>query len=267
MTQRDRQLARRLADAVQRMGRASADEGIVHALTAGTAVELFAQFQSDSQAIVTAAHECAMLRYAYIVAIVAQSFRFDGYERDDLVQRVFLELPAVVQRAREDGRDIPNPEGWLHRRAHLMARQLLREEFGAPVHDIETGTTRRDADGRVIRTRGQRVGVEELERAPDLEAADDDLFRALESRAHREQLHLAIADLEREQPLGAKILRLQLDDGCRLDEIASRLGRAHGTVRNDALKARRRLGDIIRERYPQLASSVTDSRGGQDAIA
>jgi RNA polymerase sigma factor (sigma-70 family) len=265
--QRDRQLALRLGDAVRRIGTEPVGDDVARALTEGTSTELFDQLLSNDVRVITAAHECAMLRYAYIVAIVAQSFRFDGYERDDLVQRVFLDLPAVVRRARESRGDIPNPEGWLHHRAHLMARQLLREEFGAPVLDIETGAARRDVDGRIVRTHGQRVGVEELDRHPDIEQTDDDLHRALENAAVRDRLVLALADLEREQPLGALILRLQFNEGCRLDEIATRLGRAHGTVRNDALKARRRLADIIRERYPDLLPELRTKGGEADAIA
>jgi RNA polymerase sigma factor (sigma-70 family) len=262
--QRDRRLTRRLAAAVQRMGTEAADATLVRALTEGTSTELFDQLVSADPRIAATAHECAMLRYAYVVAMVAQAFRFDGYQRDDLVQQVFLDLPAVVRRVRSAGGDIASPEGWLRHRAHLMARQLLREERGAPVLDLETGVARRDVDGRVVRTRGQRVGVEELDRAPDVDRAEDDLHRALEDRAVRDRLRLAIADLEREQPLGAIIVRLQFNEGCRLDEIAERLGRAHGTVRNDAVKARRRLADIIRERYPDL---LPDSSGGGDADA
>jgi DNA-directed RNA polymerase specialized sigma24 family protein len=78
---------------------------------------------------------------------------------------------------------------------------------------------------------------------------------------------MALEDLEREQPLGAEILREQMEEGRRLDEIATNLGRAHGTVRNDALRARRRLRAIIRERYPDLVP-FADSRGvPNDAIA
>jgi DNA-directed RNA polymerase specialized sigma24 family protein len=51
--------------------------------------------------------------------------------------------------------------------------------------------------------------------------------------------------------------------GLRLDEIATQLGRAHGTVRNDAQKARTRLAAIIRERFPDLVPPI--DRGDSDA--
>ena len=36
------------------------------------------------------------------------------------------------------------------------------------------------------------------------------------------------------------------------DEVVAMLHRSHGTVRNDAQKARARLAAIIRQRYPDL---------------
>ncbi|HTG54512.1 MAG TPA: hypothetical protein VL980_06655 [Gemmatimonadaceae bacterium] len=265
--QRDAELARRLASAVQRMG-AVVDSAIVAArLMHGSPAELFALLRSEHPRVARAAHECAMLRHAYIVAVVAQAYRFDAYERDDLVQRVFVDLPAIVRRAYAAGRDIPDPEGWLRRRAHLMAREFLRQESGRVVLDAATGEARRNDQGRVLRTRGERVDVETIEELNLHESLESKLHRALEVESIRKRLHLALADLERELPLGAEILRQQLEEGRRLDQIAATLGRAHGTIRNDALRARRRLRAIIRERYPDLVPLAEPGEKATDAIA
>src|SRR5262249_30418716 len=164
--------------------------------------ELFALFADEDQRVITAAHECAMLRFAYIVAIVARAFGFDGYARDDLVQRTFLDLPRVVARAQARGAAIPNPEGWLRYRAYLTARQMLRDERGAPVRDRDTGAIRRDAEGRVARTRGRTVPLEAVEGALD----DDELLviDRVAGDADRERLELALSALQREQPLWAE---------------------------------------------------------------
>jgi DNA-directed RNA polymerase specialized sigma24 family protein len=260
--ERQRHLESRLSSAVGRIADSGLIERVSHALTKGDATDLFALLVHDDLRVVSAAHECAMLRYAYIVAIAAQAFEFDGYQRDDLVQRTFLDLPHVVARVVSSGGTIPAPEGWLRHRAYLMARQMLREEHGAPVRDVESGMPRRDADGRILRTRGRRVPIEELDR--HAEFTEDAMLAALDEPARREQLDHAIRALADEHPLWADIVRLHYARGYRLDEVAARVGRAHGTVRNDAQKARLRLAEIIRERYPDLVPPRNGVRGGSD---
>src|SRR5258708_34769077 len=92
--QRAKELERRIADAVRRMGD-SATPAVARALAEGSSAEVFELLGSRDPEVVRAAHECAMLRFAWIVAVVAQAYRFDGYERDDLVQCVFLDLPGA----------------------------------------------------------------------------------------------------------------------------------------------------------------------------
>ena len=144
LAQRQQLLERRLAIAVQRMGEARLIDRLRPSLTAGTASELFLLLADDDRRVATAAHECAMLRFSYVVAVVAQSMAFDVDRRDDLVQRTFLNLPQIVRRSIVNGVGIPNPEGWIAYRAHLIACQMFREE---------RGNARRDANGRLTHTR------------------------------------------------------------------------------------------------------------------
>src|SRR5215471_2611861 len=149
--QRQDLLERRLSSAIERIGDPRVIERVKAPLACGTAVELFTLLADDDRRVARAAHECAMLRFAFIVAIVAQSMAFDADRRDDLVQRTFLDLPHIVRRSIVNGVGIPNPEGWLAYRAHLMARQMFREE---------RGTMRRESSAarpaRSMRTHGQR---------------------------------------------------------------------------------------------------------------
>jgi RNA polymerase sigma factor (sigma-70 family) len=250
LAQRQTQLERRLSIAVQRIGDQRVIERVASTLTTGTAVELFALLAHDDQRVSVAAHECAMLRFAFVVAIVAQSMGFDADRRDDLVQRTFVNLPAIVRRSIVNGVGIPNPEGWLAYRAHLMARQMFREE---------RGSARRDATGRVGRTRGRRVALDALDDQPDADA--DGLIAALDDARSRAELETALRALGREHDVWAEVLRLHYLEGLRLDEIAVRLGRSYGTIRNDAQKARNRLAEIIRAHHPTLYRERNDVAG------
>jgi RNA polymerase sigma factor (sigma-70 family) len=257
--QRQDQLERRLSAALDRIGDARLIERVRTPLTRGTAAELFALLADDDRRVARAAHECAMLRFAFVVAIVAQSMAFDPDRRDDLVQRTFLNLPQIVRRSMVNGVGIPNPEGWLAYRAHLMARQMFREE---------RGSTRREAGSgarvtRPARTHGRRVEVESID--AELHADADAIISALDDSTMREELAGALRTLGTEHALWAEVLRLHYMEGLRLDEIAVRLGRSHGTVRNDALRARARLANIIRQQYPSLDRGRADgsSPGGE----
>lgn len=242
--QRQEQLERRLSAALHRIADAKLIERVRHPLTTGTAVELFELLAHDDRRVAAAAHECAMLRFAFVVAIVAQSMAFDADRRDDLVQRTFLNLPQIVRRSVVNGVGIPNPEGWLAYRAHLMARQMFREERGSARRD--PGGT-----GRLVFTRGRRVGLDHIDQHMALEP--DALSGAADSAAMRAELESALDALGRERRVWADVLRLHYLDGLRLDEIAAKLGRSHGTVRNDALEARKRLLAIVRQHHPDLA--------------
>src|SRR4029078_2797120 len=231
--QRQDQLERRLSAAVERIGDARLIDRVRGPLTRGNAAELFALLADDDRRVARAAHECAMLRFAFVVAIVAQSMAFDPDRRDDLVQRTLLNLAQIVRRSMVNGVGIPNPEGWLAYRAHLMARQMFREE---------RGNARRDADGRITSTRGRRVPVEAIDELTVME--DNAILAALDNAATRAELETALDRLAQEQPVGARVLRMHYFSGLALDEIARALGRSHGTVRNDASKARTRLAAI-----------------------
>src|SRR5215831_7512968 len=234
--QRQEQLDRRLSIAVGRIGDARIVERIGKQLTQGTAAEVFALLGDDDRRVSSAAHECAMLRFAFIVAVVAQSMSFDADRRDDLVQRVFLNLPQIVRRATINGVGIPNPEGWLAYRAHMIARQMFREE---------RGRVRVDPAGSFTRTRGRRVALDAVDASAHIEG--DAIFELLDEVSTRDDVDRALQTLARDNPLWAEVLRLHYLDGLRLDEVAVKLGRAHGTVRNDALKARERLAAIMRD--------------------
>jgi RNA polymerase sigma factor (sigma-70 family) len=245
--QRQDQLERRLSAAVERIGDARLIDRVRGPLTRGNAAELFALLADDDRRVARAAHECAMLRFAFVVAIVAQSMAFDPDRRDDLVQRTFLNLPQIVRRSMVNGVGIPNPEGWLAYRAHLMARQMFREE---------RGSARRDTS----------VGVESID--AELHADADAIIAALDDSTMRDELAAALRTLGTEHALWAEVLRLHYIEGLRLDEIAVRLGRSHGTVRNDALRARARLATIIRQQYPLLDRDRADSGNrGRDDVA
>jgi len=245
LAQRQQLLERRVAIAVQRIGDARLIDRLRATLSVGTAVELFALLTDDDRRVATAAHECVMLRFSYVVAIVAQSMAFDADRRDDLVQRTFLNLPQVVRRAVVNGVGIPNPEGWLAYRAHLMARQMFREE---------RGNARREADGRITSTRGRRVPVEAIDELTVME--DNAILAALDNASTRAELETALDRLAQEQPVGARVLRMHYFSGLALDEIARALGRSHGTVRNDASKARTRLAAIIQKHHPGLRDAA-----------
>src|SRR5215472_15026635 len=184
--QRQDLLERRLSAALARIGDPRLIERVRDPLTRGTALDLFTLLADDDRRIASAAHECAMLRFAFVVAIVAQSMAFDADRRDDLVQRTFLNLPQIVRRSTVNGVGIPNPEGWLAYRAHLMARQMFREE---------RGTTRREPTAdvarsmRSARTHGRRVDVESI----DAELSDDAdaIVSALDDSTMREELSAA----------------------------------------------------------------------------
>ncbi|HKP15305.1 MAG TPA: sigma factor-like helix-turn-helix DNA-binding protein, partial [Gemmatimonadaceae bacterium] len=152
----------------------------------------------------------------------------------------------IVRRSTRDGTPITHPEGWLRRRAYLIGRQMLREEYGTPVVDTGTGRTKLDERGRMVRTRGTRVPLDVLD-ADNHAGIDHDPFSAESAELVQE----ALVVLAQELPLWAQVLRLHYLDGYSLDEIARRIGRSHGTVRNDAQRARTRLRAIIRERYPE----------------
>jgi RNA polymerase sigma factor (sigma-70 family) len=242
-TERERYLERRLAAAVHRIGDPGVVARVARPLSSGSAAELFTLLCDEDPRVSTAAHECAMLRYGWLAAVAAEAFGFDAHTRDDLVQRTFLDLPRVVRRAARQGTPVTRPEGWLRHRAYLIARQMLREEHGSPMVDATTGEAGRDASGRVLRTRGMRVSMETLDThaAPDAEPLDTEAA---------ELVHEALGTLAQENPLWARVLRMHYLEGHPLDEVARRLGRAHGTVRNDAQRARLRLRAIIRERRP-----------------
>jgi DNA-directed RNA polymerase specialized sigma24 family protein len=124
---------------------------------------------------------------------------------------------------------------------------MLREERGAAV---------RDRDGRISRTRGTRVGMSLLENTP---AAQDDPLDTGDAEAVAD----ALAVLSAERPMWAQVLRLHYFEGYRLDEVARRLKRTHGTVRNDAQRARARLLAILHERHPELPPRRA-REGGRD---
>jgi len=262
--QRQDQLERRLSAALERIGDRRLIELVRGALTRGTAAELFALLADDDRRIARAAHECAMLRFAFIVAIVAQSMAFDPDRRDDLVQRTFLNLPQIVRRSMINGVGIPNPEGWLAYRAHLMARQMFREERGTARRDSVGGVSAGRAT-RTSRTHGRRVDIESID--AELHADADTIISALDDSSMREELGAALHTLGAEHALWAEVLRLHYMEGLRLDEIAVRLGRSHGTVRNDALRARARLANIIRQQYPSLDRGRTSGNGERDDVA
>jgi DNA-directed RNA polymerase specialized sigma24 family protein len=108
----------------------------------------------------------------------------------------------------------------------------------------------------VARTRGARVGVSLLDNAP---AQDDDRLDTGDAEAVAD----ALAVLTAERPIWAQVLRLHYFEGYRLDEVAHRLKRTHGTVRNDAQRARARLLAILHERHPELAPRRTREGGGE----
>ncbi|MEO8621377.1 MAG: sigma-70 family RNA polymerase sigma factor [bacterium] len=240
--ERARHLERRLSAAVQRIG----DQGLVarvgRPLMAGSALELFALLSDEDTRVVTAAHECAMLRYGFHAAITAAALRFDDHARDDLVQRTFLDLPRAVRRTTYAGVPITNPEGWLRRRAYMIAHQMLREEHGTPLRSPRSGDPQRDERGQVMRSRGIRVPVDAIDETPPMLEQGDavELERA-------ELVHAALRQLDAERPLWAQVIRLHYLDSLPLDEIARRLGRTHGTVRNDVQRARLRLRGLIDE--------------------
>jgi RNA polymerase sigma factor (sigma-70 family) len=260
--QRQTLLEQRLSAALERLGDPRVIERLREPLTRGTAAELFTLLADDDRRVARAAHECAMLRFAFIVAIVAQSMAFDPDRRDDLVQRTFLNLPEIVRRSMVNGVGIPNPEGWLAYRAHLMARQMFREERGSARR--EPGTGQRAI--RSARTHGRRVGVESID--AELHDEPDAIVTALDDSTMRDELRAALLTLGSEHALWAEVLRLHYIEGLRLDEIAVRLGRSHGTVRNDALRARARLASIIRQQHPSLERGrAIDSSGERDDVA
>lgn len=239
---------------MQRIGDRQAVARVGHRLTAGSAHDLFALLCDDDSRVIAAAHECAMLRYGYLAAITAEALRFDEHARDDLVQRTFLDLPRAVRRAANDGIPITNPEGWLRRRAYLIAHQMLREEHGTPLRASATGALQRDERGRTMRTRGVRVPVEMIDAHESVDDRDDspELERA-------ELVYAVLLQLAEERPLWAQVIRLHYLDGLPLDEIGRRLGRTHGTIRNDIHRARVRLRALIDDRGARDADGPRES--------
>jgi RNA polymerase sigma factor (sigma-70 family) len=232
------QLESRISAVIQRTGDPAIIERVARPLLSGDAQEVFALLVDDDPRVRDAAHECALLRYGYVAAIAAAAVGFDTDERDELVQRTFMSLPQAVGRARDRAIDIPHPVGWLRRRAYLIARQMMREERGAPGRDANNGTA-----------------AESISASPE-----DALLDALDTHGAEAALASALEILAAERPLWADILRLHYLEGCQLEDIAHRLGRAHGTIRNLAHDARNRLGEIIRAQFPQLAGTITEPR-------
>jgi RNA polymerase sigma factor (sigma-70 family) len=244
------EVERRTRAAVQRIGDQRAIERIGPILVSGSAASLFVCLADDNERVVAAAQECAMLRFGHIVAIVARAFRFDGYQRDELVQRTFLGLPRAVARAAARGETVLHPEQWLRGRAYLVGAQMLREERGEAVRDPDTGAAQHDSAGRVVRTRGTAVPLSIVDVAAD--SHEDAVLAALDDLRARSLLDSALRDLADRHPMSAEVLRLHYIEGKTLSEVARLLKRTHGTVRNDAQRARERLATIIRDKYPQL---------------
>jgi hypothetical protein len=88
----------------------------------------------------------------------------------------------------------------------------------------------------------------------------DTVFESLDESATRDDVEGALRTLARDNPIWAEVLRLHYLDGLRLDEVAVKLGRAHGTVRNDAFKARARLASIMRESRKRRRPSLCPGR-------
>ena len=119
---------------------------------------------------------------------------------------------------------------------------------------------------RSMRTHGQRVDVESID--AELHDDADSIVAALDDSAMQDELRAALRTLGTEHALWAEVLRLHYLEGLRLDEIAVRLGRSHGTVRNDAQRARARLANIIRQQYPSLdRGRAKTSTGERDDAA
>jgi RNA polymerase sigma factor (sigma-70 family) len=197
-----------------------------------------------------------MLRFSFVVALTAQALGFDSDQRDDLVQRTFVDLPMVVARSQANGVIISNAEGWLRRRALLIGRTMLREERGSPLRDPVTGLHLLDREGRKQWTRGTRIPLEGL--GQHAVPSDDEHLDVLDSQLARALLTEALHALESEKTVWGQVLRLHYMEGYSLEEIGIKLGRSHGTIRNDAQKARVRLAGILRERFPRLVVSQTD---------
>jgi DNA-directed RNA polymerase specialized sigma24 family protein len=247
------QLEARISAVIQRIGDRTIIQRVAAALRSGEAQPVFALLVDEDSRVRDAAHECALLRYAYVAAIAAAAMGFDADERDELVQRTFMTLPQAVRRARERSIDIPHPVGWLRRRAYLIAREMLREERGTPSRVANGGPM--PVESRPASPHGRRVSMDEAEGVSA--SAEDALLDALDVHRADATLASALDILAAERPLWADILRLHYLEGRQLDDVARRLGRAHGTIRNQARDARNRLGEIIRTQFPQLADTIT----------
>jgi len=232
----------RLELAIQRLDDAELRARIGPDLRGSDPYALFALLLHRDRRVSTAAHECCVLRYAFIAAAVARDLGMDASTRDDLVQRTFVDLPQVVLRAANRGLVIHDPKGWLAHRAHLVARQMRREELGARLDALTE---------------------------PDVPAVDP-TFGSTEHEIH-EALSRVIELLADEHPLWADILRWHYLEGFRLEEIAKRLGRAHGTIRNDVMRARGRLAELLRQHFPHFAALMKrdatsgEAEGGEHA--
>ena len=246
------QLEGRISAVIQRIDDSAIVDRVARPLLSGDAQEVFALLIDEDARVRDAAHECALLRYGYVAAIAAAAVGFDADERDELVQRTFMSLPQAVARARDRAIVISHPIGWLRRRAYLIARQMMREERGAPGRGATNGAVL--TDGQSNAPRGRRVAMEQAENISD--SPEDALLDALDTHGAEAALASALDILAAERPLWADILRLHYLEGCQLDDIARRLGRAHGTIRNLAHDARSRLGEIIRAQFPQLAGTI-----------
>jgi RNA polymerase sigma factor (sigma-70 family) len=227
---------------------------------------LFALLLHRDRRVSTAAHECCVLRYAFIASAVARHLGMDPSTRDDLVQRTFVDLPQVVLRAASRGQVIDEPQGWLARRAHLVARQMRREELGERRRDRDSRRAGRVASEPAALTKGVRVPLDALTgEGPDGPSVKP-AFGTTEHEI-QEALLRAIELLAEEQPLWADILRWHYLEGFRLEEIARRLGRSHGTIRNDAMRARGRLAELLRRHFPHFAALMERNASGGESEA
>ena len=257
---RQHALESRVAAAIQRIGDQAVICLVAPLLREGDAAPLLLLLVDGDVRVRRAAHECAILRYAYVVALAARTLGLDDFARDDLVQRTFENLPDAVARATARDRRVVDLEGWIRQRAFLIGRQMFREEHGSPRRDAKQTASLPSLDN-TTRTHGARVPLELID-----DEAIINVARGRDGETDRCDALLAAVDvLAQEQPAWAEILRLHYFEGFRLDEIAGRVGRSHGTTRNDASKARARLREIIRERFPDLAPRWDSVDGAANA--
>ena len=262
---RDEELRLRVEVAIQRLDDPEIRARVGPDLRGGDPRRLFALLLHRDPRVSTAAHECCVLRYAFIASTVARSLGMDASARDDLVQRTFVDLPQVVLRAASRGAIIPDPRGWLAHRAHLVARQIRREELG---HRRRTHRERGGREGACGQSaplsKGVQVSLDVL-----AEPGGPSVTPAFGTTEHeiQEALLRGIELLADEQPLWANILRWHYLEGFRLEEIAKHVGRSHGTVRNDMMRARGRLAELLRRHFPHFAALMERNAAGGEAEA